>query len=121
MKAHGDYFTVLVESIVNQQLSDKAGATIYKRFIAIVGEPLDPKKIITIKDEKLRESGISWSKVSFIKDLSTKVHKGELDLLQVDKLEDGIVMQELMKVKGIGPWTAEMFMIFSLGRLDIYT
>lgn len=115
-------FERLVESIVSQQLSVKASDAIYKRIIEIVpGKILKPDKLLEINDEDLREAGLSYGKVKYIKDLSNRIKSGQLNLESLEKLDDEGVIRELTKVKGIGIWTAEMFLISALGREDIFS
>lgn len=116
------YFEILVESIVSQQLSVKAGDTIFGRLKKLfVGEKILPKKVLKIADDKLRLVGLSNAKVKYIKDLASKVESGEVKLDKLNDLSDEQVILALTKVKGIGPWTAEMFLMFSLGRDDIFS
>lgn len=115
-------FDELVESIVSQQLSIKASDAIFKRIIDLMpGKKLLPENLLKIKDEDLRKTGLSFGKIKYLKDLSEKVSNGELDLNKLDKLENEKVIKELTKVKGIGRWTAEMFLMFALGRPDIFS
>ncbi|WP_155590032.1 DNA-3-methyladenine glycosylase family protein [Lysinibacillus cavernae] len=114
-----DRFSALVRSIIGQQLSVKAASTISSRFFNIVNNQVNPFTIENINDETLREVGISKQKVSYIRDLCLKVQSQEVNLLILDNLPDTEVIQILTKVKGIGLWTAEMFLIFSLGRKNI--
>lgn len=115
-------FDELVESIVSQQLSIKASDAIFKRIIDLMpGKKLLPENLLKIKDEDLRKAGLSFGKIKYLKDLSEKVSSGELDLNKLDKLENEEVIKELTKVKGIGRWTAEMFLMFALGRPDIFS
>ncbi|MBI4098104.1 MAG: DNA-3-methyladenine glycosylase 2 family protein, partial [Candidatus Levybacteria bacterium] len=79
------------------------------------------KYLLTIPDQKLRSVGTSWGKVSFLKDLAQKVINGELNLKTIDSLGNEEITKELLKVKGIGPWTAEMFLMFALGRPDVFS
>jgi len=117
-----DYFVDLVDSIVSQQLSAKAAVTIFNRFKSLFKDKqITPKATLKLKDEKMRNSGMSYSKIKYIKDLAQKVEKGEIDLKKLDKLSDEQVIEELVKVKGIGKWTAEMFLIFSLKRTDVFS
>jgi DNA-3-methyladenine glycosylase II len=122
IKEEEDYFINLTRSIIGQQLSGKAASTIISRF-----EELFPKKkisaryILKFSDNKLRGVGMSYSKVSFIKDLATKTINGEISFKNIDKLTDEEVIIHLTKVKGIGPWTAEMFLMFSLARPNIFS
>jgi DNA-3-methyladenine glycosylase II len=118
-----DYFMDLVESIVEQQLSGKAADTIFRRLKTGVGAGrgrISPTHIIGFPDKKIRGFGLSWAKVKYIKDLSEKVDGGELNLKTINTLSDEEVITELIKVKGIGRWTAEMFLMFSLTRPDIF-
>lgn len=113
------YFEDLVNAICNQQLSGKAAATIFGRFKKLLVK-VNPENILSKTDQELRDCGLSWSKVSYIKDLADKTINGELKIKKLDKLSDEEVISELVAVKGIGKWTAEMFLMFSLGRPDIF-
>ena len=113
------YFEDLVEAIVSQQLSGKAASTIFRRVKKLL-KKVEPSSILKTKDQKLRDVGLSWQKVSYVKDLASMVDKKELKLGLLNKLDDGQVIEELTKVKGIGNWTAEMFLMFGLGRPDIF-
>jgi 3-methyladenine DNA glycosylase/8-oxoguanine DNA glycosylase len=117
-----DHYAGLVDAIVNQQLSPKAAATIFGRVRALGLNDqgrLDPAKLLEVPELRLREAGLSGSKASFIRDLSARVHRGELVLEAFEAQRDDDVIVELTQVKGIGRWTAEMFLIFRLGRLDV--
>ncbi len=117
-----DYFADLCEAIINQQLSEKAGATIFRRFKSLfIGGKITPQKVVRLSDQSIRDIGASWSKVGFIKDLAVKVYKNEIELQTLTSLPDDQVIQRLTSIKGIGPWTAEMFLMFSLGREDIFS
>lgn len=115
-----DYFMDLVDAICSQQLSIKAATTIFNRIKAGLGGKITPKAILETKDEKLREFGLSWAKVSYVKDLAGHVEEKKLKINLLDSLSDEEVIQELVAVKGIGRWTAEMFLMFSLARADIF-
>lgn len=117
------HFEALVEAIVSQQLSVKASDTIFKRFVALFpGKKFPtPEQILTVSPEKMRTVGISNSKANYILDLSQKVYDNELKLRTLDKLDNEQVIEELTKVKGIGRWTAEMFLMFSLLREDVFS
>lgn len=119
-KHPNEYFVSLCNSIIGQQLSTHVADVIEGRFKKVV-KRITPTKILSISDESLRNTGISWSKVRFIKDAAQKVIMREVDLVHISSLNDGEVVSELTKVKGIGPWTAEMFLIFTLGRPDIFS
>jgi DNA-3-methyladenine glycosylase II len=116
-------FEALVEAIVSQQLSIKAADTIFKRFVALTpGKKFPtPRQIIKMPTAKMRKCGLSRMKVSFIKDLAKKTLDGTLDFKHMDAMSDEEVVEHLVRVKGIGQWTAEMFLIFSLGRDDIFS
>ncbi|OGK23165.1 hypothetical protein A2954_00560 [Candidatus Roizmanbacteria bacterium RIFCSPLOWO2_01_FULL_37_12] len=121
-KHPNDYFVELCANIIGQQLSGKAADTIYTRFEKLfVGKKITPDKVLKIPDEKLRGVGMSWSKVKYVKDLAQKVNDKTLILDRLDKMSDIKVINELIKVKGIGPWTAEMFLMFTLGREDVFS
>lgn len=114
------YFESLLESIVNQQLSGKAASTIFKRVRELCKGKIKPDVILNLSDLELRNAGLSNQKVKYVKDLSTRIFNNELHILDLDKLKDEEVIAELVKVKGIGRWTAEMFLMFSLSRPDIF-
>jgi DNA-3-methyladenine glycosylase II len=116
-----DYFFTLLDAIASQQLSSKAAATIVSRIKALVPhrDAPDPQSILDLPDEALRTAGLSWKKVSYVKDLARHVASGELDLEHISQMEDEAIIKELVAVKGIGRWTAEMFLIFSLARPDV--
>jgi DNA-3-methyladenine glycosylase II len=112
-------FSSLAESIVYQQLNGKAAATIFKRFAALAGEPLTPKGILKLSDEQLRSVGLSKQKSAYMKDLATQTKNGLLDFSKLPGLPDEEVIKHLIQVKGIGVWTAHMFLIFTLKREDV--
>ena len=114
-----DYFLDLVDAIVSQQLSGKAAATIFGRVKEGLGKVI-PAKILSTPDAKFRGWGLSRQKTSYLKDLAQKVKEGDLKIEKLDKLPDEEVMEELIAVKGIGRWTAEMFLMFSLARPDTF-
>ncbi len=116
-----DLFADIIENIIGQQLSGKAANTIIKRFEKLVSLPLNPKKILKFSDQDLRDVGMSWAKVKYIKNLSQAVLNGSLDLEKIKKLPDKEVITELIKIKGIGRWTAEMVLIFFLKRPDVFS
>lgn len=117
-----DYLRSLCREIVGQQLSGKVAHVIFERFLKLFpSKKITAKKLIAIPDKKLRAVGMSWSKVSFLKDLAKKVLTNELDLKTIDTLGNEEVSKHLTKVKGIGPWTTEMFMMFALGREDLFS
>ena len=115
-----DHFYSVYESIISQQLTPKAADAILRKVNGLfLSKYPDPPGILGIPDEKLRLQGISWAKVSYLKDFAKRITDGELNLGDFDSTPDDKVTEELVKVKGIGVWTAKMFLIFSLGRPDI--
>ena len=116
---HGDYFKDLCSAICGQQLSGKAADTIFKRFVSRV-KVVNPKNILKASDQELRDCGLSYRKVSYIKDLALKTQNGELRTKIFTKLSNEEVEKELVAVKGIGRWTAHMFLMFTLGRADVF-
>lgn len=120
IEPHTDYYRELIAAIISQQLSVKAGRTIMTRFLALYGGVTPtPKQIIDTDIEVLRNVGCSYAKVSYIRDLAQHLEDGRLNLRNLAMLPDKEVMTHLVAVKGIGMWSAHMFMIFSLGRPDI--
>lgn len=109
----------LVEAIITQQLSGKAADSISGRFKSMYPRYPRPADVLKTSDAKLRRAGLSKMKVSYIKDLSKKIETREIRIRSLEEKSDEEVVEELTKVKGIGRWTAEMFLIFSLGRLDV--
>ena len=112
-------FSSLAEAIVYQQLNGKAAVTIFKRFTDLAGEPLTPAAILELTDEQMRAVGLSKQKSSYLKDLAAKTAAGTLDFSRLHELPDEEVIQHLTQVKGVGVWTAHMFLMFSLRRPDV--
>lgn len=112
-------FQNLAEAIVYQQLNGKAAATIFKRFAALAGEPLTPQGILKLTDEQLRSVGLSKQKSSYLKDLASKTAAGVVDFSRLPEMPDDDVINHLTQVKGIGVWTAQMFLMFTLKRPDV--
>lgn len=112
-------FHSVAEAIVYQQLNGKAALTIFKRFAALAGEPLTPQGILKLSDAQLRGVGLSKQKSAYLRDLAAKTASGELDFTRLPELSDGEVIQHLTRVKGIGVWTAHMFLMFSLRRPNV--
>lgn len=120
LKPHTDYYRELVDSIISQQLSVKASQTIFNRFLDLFdGNMPSPKQILEIDTEKIRGVGCSYAKTKYIKDLAAHIEDGRLDLDHIATLPNEEVINQLVAVKGIGEWSAHMFMIFSLGRTNI--
>lgn len=117
-----DLFRDIVWTIIGQQLSGKAADTIFGRFeLLLPSKKVLPKAILKLKDSDMRSAGLSGAKSRAIKNLSEKVLSKEVRLDKVNEMTDIEVAEELTKVKGIGPWTAEMILMFSLGRTDIFS
>lgn len=116
-----DLFMDIISSIISQQLSVKAAATIQSRFEALFGHFPTPEEIIKMDKEKIRECGISYPKVSYIKGISQAVVDKTIILEDLPSLSDEEVVKQLVALKGVGRWTAEMLLIFSLGREDIFS
>jgi DNA-3-methyladenine glycosylase II len=112
-------FHRLARSIVYQQLNGRAAATIFGRFAALAGEPVTPEGVLKLSDEQMRSAGLSKQKTAYLKDLAAKTSSGLLDFSQLPKLTDEEVIEHLTQVKGIGVWTAQMFLMFSLKRENI--
>ncbi len=113
-------YETLVRSIVGQQLSGKAAATIYKRLEAACGGgELTPKAVLRLAPEEMRVLGLSQQKVAYVRDLAEKTASGEIDFAALERLPDEHVMEALTSVKGIGPWTVHMFLIFGLQRTNV--
>jgi DNA-3-methyladenine glycosylase II len=112
-------FASVAESIVYQQLNGKAAATIFARFAALAGKPLTPQGILKLTDVELRGVGLSKQKSSYLKDLSAKTAEGLLDFTALGDMPDEEVIKHLTQVKGIGVWTAHMFLMFSLRRPNV--
>jgi len=114
------HFHHLARAIVYQQLSGKAAATIHGRFVALFPtNPPHPRDVAAAKDAPLRAAGLSRQKAAYIRDLATKVHEGSLPLDRIASLPDDEVIAALTRVKGIGKWSAQMFLMFRLGRPDV--
>jgi DNA-3-methyladenine glycosylase II len=116
-----DGFAVLARSIISQQISTKAAHAISGRLLKVLGRGgLRPKAILKTADDDLRAAGLSAMKVRSLRDLAEKCMEGEVPLKKLADMEDEEVIECLLPVRGIGRWTAEMFLIFSLGRLDVF-
>lgn len=121
-RSHLDYFEHLCADIVGQQLSGRVADVIWGRFIQLFPkQKITPEKILKLKDEQIRAVGTSNTKVKYLKDLAQKVVDKKLELKNLDNLPDSEVILQLTQVKGIGPWTAEMFLMFTLKRENIFS
>ncbi len=116
-----DPFRAIVEAIVWQQLSGKAAATIFGRFLSLFPDHAfpTPAQVTAVSDERLRGVGFSRQKIGYLRDLCAKMHAGTLPLDRLDEMDDDAVIEALTQVKGIGRWTAEMVLMFKLQRSDV--
>lgn len=116
-----DPFNALARSIVFQQLSGKAASTIHGRFLDLFrGRKATPRALLKLAEDDLRAAGLSRQKLASLRDLALHVHEKRLTLDGIHELEDEIVIGQLVAVRGIGRWSAEMFLLFHLGRHDVW-
>lgn len=120
LKRKNHHFSVLVESIISQQISTSAAEAIFKRFKKLYPKFPTASEILSTRKSKLRVVGLSGMKIEYLKDLARNVKEGRLDMKSLSKMKDEDAIAHLTHVKGIGRWTAEMFLIFSLGRQDVF-
>lgn len=113
-----DGFKCLVKYIIGQQISDKARETIWQRLCSNL-EEIKPSNILRISDNELRKSGLSYSKILYIKELAINIVENNINFKKIKGLSDDEIIEVLTSVKGIGRWTAEMYLIFSLGRENV--
>lgn len=113
-------FVDLVESILSQQLSGKAANTIITRVKKLSKVNITPDWLLSIDDWTLRDCGVSWQKIKYLKDLSAKTLDNTLQLYKLTDMMDEQIIEHLIVVKGIGRWTAEMMLIFTFGRPDVF-
>src|SRR2546423_11462053 len=118
-RQHADPFKAIIRAIVGQQLSTKAAATIFSRFEALYPAFPMPAQVTATSDVQLRSVGLSGQKIGYLRDLCTRIETGALRLGLLDTMDDESVIVALTEVKGIGRWTAEMFLIFRLLRPDV--
>jgi DNA-3-methyladenine glycosylase II len=116
----GDAYGALVRSIVGQQLSTSSARAIFGRLVALFDDRTPtPRELLDVDPQTLREVGLSRAKVAYLRDLAERVEDGELDLESIAELSDEDVAAQLTQVKGLGPWSVQMFLIFHLGRPDV--
>lgn len=117
-----NYFLSLVESIVSQQLSIKAADAIFGRLKVLSPDPeLTAEAVLKMDPQKMRSAGLSWSKVSYIKNIAEYVLSSDKVFEKFEEMSDEEIITELTKIKGVGKWTAEMFLIFTMGRPDVFS
>jgi DNA-3-methyladenine glycosylase II len=112
-------FSSVAEAIVYQQLNGKAAVSIFNRFADVAGRPITPEGILKLSDAQMRSVGLSKQKSAYLKDLAAKTASGVLDFARLPELSDEDVIKHLTRVKGIGVWTAHMFLMFSLRRPNV--
>jgi DNA-3-methyladenine glycosylase II len=116
----GDAYGALLRSIVGQQLSTKAASTIYGRMLELFGgHAPTPKQLLKADPDKIRAAGLSRPKIAYLRDLAQHVEEGSLELERLPELPDEEVSAQLTAIKGLGQWTADMFLMFHLGRPDV--
>jgi len=116
----GTYFEALARSIIYQQLAGAAARTIHGRFLDVLEHQVTPGRVMAAAESSLREAGLSRAKAASISDLATRVSSGEVSLEGLEELDASEVKDRLTRVRGIGPWTADMFLMFTLRRPDIW-
>ena len=117
-----NHFQALCRTIIGQQLSGKAAGTIYSRFENLFGgKEITPERVLNFSDQELRSVGLSWAKAKYVRDLAQKTLGKEVLLDKLEELPDAEVVTKLTKIKGIGSWTAEMFLLFTLDRENIFS
>lgn len=114
-----DYFKSLVRAIVGQQISVQAASAIFGSLDVLLENRIEPAPILKSSDEQLRAIGLSRQKIAYLRDLSANVHHQYIKFDQLDDLDNTSIVKQLTHIKGIGKWTAEMFLIFSLGRMNV--
>ena len=117
-----EYFPKLCREIISQQLGSGAARAILGRFVELFPKKrITPTRVLTLSEKNLRATGMSWAKARYLRDLAQKTAAGEIHFKKFSEADDAFVISELTKVKGIGAWTAEMFLIFTLGREDVFS
>lgn len=114
-----DPFPALVRTITAQQISTKAAATIHGRLVALMPGGVTPDAMLALSDDQFRQAGLSRQKTAYLRDLAAKVASGELPVHSLHELSDDEVIDAIVKVKGLGRWSAEMFLMFRLHRPDV--
>jgi DNA-3-methyladenine glycosylase II len=121
LKFHRNHFHALARAIVFQQISGHAARTIWTRVVALSApDRFTAKAVLELPDERLRSAGLSPQKLRYLRDLSSRVEDGRLRLSRLARLQDDQIIEQLTAVSGIGVWTAQMFLLFSLGRPDVF-
>ena len=116
---NSDFFSALIRSFLEQQISMKAAETIWNRLMFLTSNQMSPTLILTCSEEDLRAQGISSKKILYMKEAAEKILSGELDIEALTAMSDSEICKELVSLKGVGLWTAQMLMIFSMKRQDV--
>lgn len=116
----GKYFSTLVGAIISQQISSKAAAAIFSRVKKGLDSKIIPEEILSTSETKFRKWGLSKQKINYLKDLAYKIERKEIEIKKLDRQTDEEILKKLVSVKGIGRWTAEMFLMFTLARKDVF-
>ena len=116
-----EYFFEMAESIVSQQLSVKVADTIFGRVRGLVSKKFLPKELLKLSIEELRGAGLSYSKAAYVQNVAQAWEEGLVEPTKLEKLSDEEVIEKLVQIKGVGRWTAEMFLMFTLGRPDVFS
>jgi DNA-3-methyladenine glycosylase II len=122
LKRRPEPFQALVRAIVFQQLAGRAAQAIFDRFVALFGDGggfPSPQDVLEVSPSRLRKAGLSRAKIAYLKDLAAHVADGRIDFRCLAPMDDETIIAELTRVRGIGRWTAEMFLMFNLGRRDV--
>ena len=120
LKRESNHFWMLVRSILSQQISTSAATTIRNRVDELMKQERSADSLALLTDEQLRSAGVSKQKISYLRSLTDKVLSNKVCLKTISKCSNEEITQQLIQIKGIGVWTADMFLIFSLGRLDVF-
>lgn len=115
----GSHFEFIARAIIYQQLSTKAAATIHGRVQSLCGGAVSAESLVALSDEALRGAGLSRQKLGYLRDLAARAEAGTLDTVHFPSLPDEEITRQLVQVKGVGVWTAQMFLMFRLGRPDV--
>lgn len=119
LKLKRDRFATLVQSIVSQQVSGKAAQAIFGRLRERLANRITPERLAGLQIDELRSLGVSRQKAGYLLDLAARTANGHVRFAKFGRMDDAAIITELVQVKGIGPWTAQMLLIFSLGRMDV--
>lgn len=119
INTHKKYFQSLVRSIIYQQLSGKSAESIQKKFTSTLKNKVTPENILSLSDIQFKNSGISPQKMGYLRDLSLRFTDGTVNPKNFHKMSDSEIIEHLVKVKGVGVWTTQMFLMFTLGRMDV--